>query len=700
MNDAGGVRNGADRRIDVAAMITVCLVTLLLIGVLGRIVLLQARPGDRLEGYAANRVATRPVMGYRGEILDRRGRLLSTTRLGYRTFVDPEQIDPEQLDELIVSLAGVIDVPAEEVGRRIVRAVSLNVQRRSEGDAARAEVRGLGAIWDWWGRERSEQVVPLEPLAADRLEETAEEPAPLIRYVAIGDVLTEQQAAAVRALSLPGVHLERRPVREYPGGSAVASLVGKVGFEHTGLLGVEHTMEGTLHASDGAARYVKDASGRPLWIERGQWTPASHGTSVRLSIDLELQRIATEELGRGIETADAAGGRLVLIDPATGEVLSMVDMYRDIGDVPEFPWVDAKPAPGAAPVKRYDPWVAPRYRTLAADASREIHPALGRNRCVEDIYEPGSTFKPFVWALVTEAGLVPPDEVFDTEGGRWLYIRHGSSRLIEDVTRRDEMAWTEVLINSSNIGMVKGSSRMEHRALRDGLLRFGFGSRTGIDLPGEGAGMITPQSRWTYWTQESVSFGHEVAVTPVQMARAFCAFARVGELAGTIPPVRLRAVEDEGGDVYIRALPSSVAALTRESMREVAAKVELNMGRVDPEEPADGWRYLMFGKSGTAEIPLGRAPEGKKRPPGSSGYFDNQYNSSFVAGAPLAAPRLAIVVVIDDPGPGLVRDRQHYGSWVAGPVARRVLERSLRYLGVDPERTPEFDPPAETVAAR
>jgi cell division protein FtsI/penicillin-binding protein 2 len=375
-----------------------------------------------------------------------------------------------------------------------------------------------------------------------------------------------------------------------------------------------------------------------------------------------------------------------MMDPETGEILAMVDLYRELGQLPEFPWVDAKPTPGAPTPPPYDPYDSHRYRTLAADPGREIHPALGRNRCVEDIYEPGSTFKPFVWSLLTESGLVTPDEVFDTEGGRW---RTKYGRPINDVTRSDEMTWTEVLINSSNIGMVKGSSRMGFTELRTGLLRFGFGTKTGIGLPGETGGLMTTQAKWTHWTQESVAYGHEVAVTPVQMARAFCAFARSGEMAGTLPTVRLMAAEPgiAERDALVRALPADTASMTRRALRHVAEKVEQNMA-ANPESPEAGWRYQMFGKSGTAEIPLGRAPEGKRRPRGSTGYFDNQYNSSFVAGAPLEGPRLLVVVVIDDPGPDLVASRHHYGSRVGGPVARRVLERSLTYLGVEPDVAP------------
>ncbi len=710
----------ADSRIDLIVRLTGWGVSLLMVAVLARVAFLQIAPSEQLQPYAQNQTASRPVQGYRGEILDRRGRLLSTSRLGYRVFVDPERLNRKKLDETIIQLAKATDQPVEVVGQRLVRAVSINDTRRSALQPIESPEKGISqTIRVWLGGgmkvpQRSlavasnpsvSEVSSVEPVAEAEAGETTaeiieeEEPKPLIRYVVIGNILTETQVAAVRRLGLRGVHLERRPVREYPGGDVIASIIGKVGVEHVGLMGAELSLDNALEASNGTARYVRDASGRPLWIERGQWTPATHGSTQRLAIDLELQRIAQEELDRGMEDADAAGGRLVMMDPMTGEILAMVDLYRDVGELPEFPWVAKEPDPDAPSMPEYDPYNTVRCRTLADDPGRAIHPALGRNRCVEDIYEPGSTFKPFVWSLLTESGLVTPDEVFDTEGGRW---RNKYGRAFNDVTRRPEMTWTEVLINSSNIGMVKGGSRMDFAPMRTGILRFGFGTTTGIGLPGETAGLVTSVAKWSHWTQESVSYGHEVAVTPVQMARAFCAFARSGEMAGTLPTVRLLAV-DPGraqSDAIIRALPTDIATLTRKTLRHVAAKVEKNMA-ADPDLPESGWRYQMFGKSGTAEIPLGRAPKGMKRPRNSTGYFDNQYNSSFVAGAPLESPRLLVVVVIDDPGPERVEAKEHYGSRVAGPVARRVLERSLTYLGVVPDVALEPDTePEQALATR
>jgi cell division protein FtsI/penicillin-binding protein 2 len=182
--------------------------------------------------------------------------------------------------------------------------------------------------------------------------------------------------------------------------------------------------------------------------------------------------------------------------------------------------------------------------------------------------------------------------------------------------------------------------------------------------------------------------GHEVAVTPVQMVRAFSAFARPGDLAGTIPGVHFTAVDPETVNKESkRSILAKTAELTRKTMYGVAQKVDDKAFR-DESGKVIPPKYDWFGKSGTAEIPVGKAPKGYKRPAGSDGYYRGQYNSSFIAGAPLASPRLVVVAVIDDPGPSLIAKKHHYGSWVAGPVVRRVMERALPYLGVKPTAVP------------
>lgn len=669
-------------RADRVIVVVVIGVLVGMVAVLARVAQLQLAPPDRLSQVMPRRESIRPVEGYRGELHDRVGRLVATSRMGYRVFIDPVTFSERTaaqvragvptVDEAIFDLAQAIELNPAEVGNRVMSALSYNrdvlMGKSIEAGVSRSraddEISGLEVL-----------LSALQARAAVPEERREFDARGLRRYLVMSDILLPHQIAAVQAMRLPGVHLERRAVREYPGGDLVASLVGKVGFEQVGLLGAERLLDEKLIAHDGRVRYVRDAWGRPLWIERGAIEPPTHGTSIRLSIDLELQRIAVRELERGVEDADAAGGRIVVIDPDTGEVLAMADLYRDVPDLAEYPW-QPKDATG--------PWSVPRnrYRTLPPDPGRSVHPGLGRNRCVEDVYEPGSTFKSVVWTLLTDAGLAKPSEVIDTEGGRW---RTSYGRRIEDVTKRSVMTWSEVLEHSSNIGMAKVAERMTPAALHSGITRFGFGSRTGTQLPGESGGIVTRLRNWTKYSHTSVPFGHEISVTPVQMVRAYAALVRTGDLAGTLPNLRMTAPTDRdpANAVMERVVGERATAEAREAMRRVAEKIEQRMAS---EAPPGGWRYPMLGKSGTAEIPLGAAPEGFRRPRGTKGYYDRQYNSSFVAAAPIQRPRLVVIVVIDDPGPERVRARTHYGSAVAAPVVRRVLEQSLRYLGVEPEQ--------------
>lgn len=641
---------------------------------------LQLAPPGQLAEHVQARVTRATLPGVRGEILDRRGRLLSTTRIGYRAFIDPT-LFPDPPEDAIIRLADALGVMPEEVGEPVMSKVAVNDARLA-----------LFPEPDKVDQQSLSEMLRQMFSEGERDDAAADSPR-LVRYVPVGPVLDEAGVDAVKALKIPGVHLERRDIREYPGGPLVASVVGKVGDEPKWSIGAERILNEQLLGNSGKAEYVRDAQGRPLWVEPGHWNPARRGQDARLSIDLELQRIAHEELMKGIAEADAAGGRCIMLDPLTGEVLAMVDIVIERDDLVPYVWepLDPKAPRPSLPTGS----TRPRYKTLADDPARKIHPALARNRCIEDVYEPGSTFKSFIWSVITERGLAKASEVFDTEGGRW-FTSYG--RYIEDVTKRDVMTWQEVLVNSSNIGMVKAGERMTFQQMHEAITRFGFGSRTNIGLPGEGAGIITPVKRWSKYSQTSVPIGHEVAVTPIQMVRAFSSFARPGDLAGTLPDVTLRAADPESVTIPVvnRVLPTEIAMLTRETLGGVTHNVEERMKLQARQHQMEGesqiaanWRYLLFGKSGTAEIPLGKAPKGMRRPRGTSGYFDGQYNSSFIAAGPTEDPRLVCLVVIDDPGPQRVRSRTHYGSMTAGPVVRRAMERALTYLGAPPSPIPD-----------
>jgi cell division protein FtsI/penicillin-binding protein 2 len=541
--------------------------------VLARTAQLKLLPSARLREHMSPRVSSSPELARRGDLLDSRGRVLATTTVGYRLFVDPTKV--EDLQTIAVDLGTLLGEPPVELDKKIL------------------------------GRSSP-------------------------RYAVIDHLLEAPQADAVRKAQLSGVGLEPRLVRRYPNGETGAAVVGLVGFEHTGLSGAEHVFDQRLAPREGRLTYLRDVRRRALWIEPSGYEPADNGRDVHLSIDLVVQRIAERHLALGVERHNAGGGRVVVLDCVSGEILAMSDV---LGDRPGEPMI--------------------------RDPARAMHPALGRNRCVSDPYEPGSTMKPFVWAAVTEMGRADPGEVIQTP--RSGPYRTGYGRLVRDVHNHGSISWRDVLVRSSNAGMSMVVERLSHDELRDAIGRFGFGAETGCGVPGESPGLVTPPSRWSRYTQTSVAMGHEIAVTPVQLVRAFSAFARDGTLA----PIRITA-EDASGMPFAfrrRACGEAVADLVRRVLRQVVIE---GTGR-----PAQSQRYRLFGKSGTAQLP----------DPANGGYHEDRYVSNFIAGAPFEAPRIVVLCVIDDPD----KSRGHYGGRVAGPIVRDIIDETLEYLGVPPD---------------
>lgn len=685
-------RPRADRTVWISRLFT-GVATLVLLVVVGRVAQLKTAPSDDLLPYISDRVTREVEPSARGDLLDRRGRPLSMSEVGYRVIIDPVAAE-RRMDVVIAALAESMGVPTEEIGEPLVRAVAANQQARAEagldelpsGEAGPTPDTFMARLTRAFERAKLSWEAGGERNAGPRVSQK--------RYLPVGPMLDREIANLVRERGLPGVLLEKRLVRQYPGGDDVASILGKVGFGHVGLLGAERSLDERLRGTDGRIGFVHDSGARPVRIDAETTVRGERGEDVSLSLDLELQRIAIEELQRGMEDADAAGGRLVMMRPETGEIVAMVDLYREVPGLVPFPWVDPETPTEAWPALPPE-GERPRYATLPPDDREGKHPAMWRNRCVEDIYEPGSTFKSFVWASAWQMGVIADGERLSTRPYTTPF-----GRTIDDVTKRDEQDWRSILVHSSNVGMFKMSERITHGQLHGIVDRFGFGSVTRIGLPGESPGIVTPLEKWTDYSHTSVVIGHEVAVTPVQMVRAFGAYARTGERAGTLPHLRLTVptASELSAEPVVRVLDPEVATLTRGVLVGVADRMQASMGRQFPDTPEPG--YTLFGKSGTAEIPVVppfvrdedgeilRDEKGRRiqmgRPRGAGGYFSEQYNSSFIGGAPAEDPRLVVLVVIDDPGPDRVRQRQYFGSSTAGPVVRRVVERSLRYLGVPP----------------
>jgi len=449
------------------------------------------------------------------------------------------------------------------------------------------------------------------------------------RYVVIDHDLGPERLKTLRRLgwpgAMPGLATETWLVRAYPHGELAGQLLGFAGFDGDGLEGLERAFEARLQPAPGHLALRRDVRGRALRAETSRYHPPHDPAPVRLAIDAVIQAGAETILAEVLERYRAEAAQLIVMDPHTGQVLAMVNQ------------------PG------FDPG------HLA-----EARPADWRNRCVTDLFEPGSTFKPLVWAAAVEAGRARPGEPIDcTESGFYVTPR---GRRLRDTRGHGVMSFAEVLVHSSNIGMAIVAQRMGHSELRRAVRRFGFGRRTGSGLPGEARGLITPPDRWNHYSQTSVPMGQEVAATPLQITRAFCALANGGLLVdpiirapaeGTSPPP----------PVYERVLSPAVADLTRRVLRQVMTE---GTGRRAQSE-----RYAMFGKSGTAQV---ADPEG-------GGYLPDRYIASFVAGAPAEDPAIVVGCFVHAPDPEI----GYYGGLVAGPAVRRVVEKTLAHLGYPPE---------------
>jgi cell division protein FtsI/penicillin-binding protein 2 len=302
-----------------------------------------------------------------------------------------------------------------------------------------------------------------------------------------------------------------------------------------------------------------------------------------------------------------------------------------------------------------------------------------RNRVLTDPYEPGSTFKPFLAGPAVEQKVIRVGEVLPVHGPHYV-TSYG--RRITDVHGYDQLAFWDVLVKSSNIGMSMLGERMGNEKLNAAIRSFGFGHQTGIELPGEDPGRINPISKWTKYSTESVSQGYEVMVTPLQLCRAFCAYANGGHLVtpriikGTLDPAGQIVSETES--TRLQLTPSVIDPQTALDVRRVLCDTLVR----GTATKARSKTWNIFGKTGTAHVSGGKG-----------GYSDSKFTSSFVGGAPFENPRLVIAFIIHEPDKSLA----HYGGTVAAPGASKLLERALAYMQAP--SSPDLPVPPAQVAA-
>ncbi|MFO1318551.1 MAG: penicillin-binding protein 2 [Burkholderiales bacterium] len=419
-------------------------------------------------------------------------------------------------------------------------------------------------------------------------------------------------AARVMKVAAPGVLLQREHRRYYPEGDVLAHVLGFTDVDDKGQEGIELTYQSWLGGIDGSRRVIQDRKGRVIEDVESVRAP-QQGRDMALSIDLKLQYLAYRELKNAVTIHKARAGSIVVLDVRTGEVLALAN------------------------VPTYNPNNRGRLETERA-----------RNRALIDLFEPGSTLKPFTVAAALESGLVRPESVIQTAGGALTLAGH----TIRDAHASGNLTVSQVIQKSSNVGTARMALSMPPRTLWETLSASGFGTAPHVGFPGEAGGRLRDHHAWRPIEQATMSYGHGISVSLMQLARAYTIFCNDGQL---MPLTLLKRTQPVAGMPVI-------SAKTAQQVREMLQLVT-QPGGTAPRAGVVGYRVA--GKTGTAHKLV------------NGSYAADRYASSFVGFAPASAPRLLVAVLIDEPSAG-----QYYGGQVAAPVVSAVMAGALRVLAV------------------
>ncbi|HAJ89237.1 MAG TPA: cell division protein, partial [Pseudomonas sp.] len=440
--------------------------------------------------------------------------------------------------------------------------------------------------------------------------------------------LTPEQGQEILDLKIPGVYAQEEFRRFYPAGEVAAHVVGFTDIDDRGREGMELAYDEWLAGVPGKRQVLKDRRGR--LIKDVQVTKnAKPGKAMALSIDLRLQYLAHSELRNVVHEYGAKAASLVMVDVKTGEILAMANQ----------------------------PTYNPNNR-------RNLQPAAMRNRAMIDVFEPGSTVKPFSIAAALATGKYQPDSVVNTLPG-WMRIGRYT---IRDVSRGGMLSLTGILMKSSNVGISKIALDIGAEPVYAVMQQAGFGQDTGLGFPGERVGNLPNHRKWRDAETASLAYGYGLSVTAVQLAHAY---AVLGNQGTNVPLSLLRLDRAQDG---VQVIDKQISGTVLQMLRAVVE--EEGGGGARAKVPG----YHVGGKSGTA-----------KKISGTGGYTKDAYRSFFAGVAPLSNPRIAAVVVVDEPSKG-----QYYGGLVAAPVFGKVMARALRLMNVAPDNLP---PPAELQTA-
>jgi cell division protein FtsI (penicillin-binding protein 3) len=443
-------------------------------------------------------------------------------------------------------------------------------------------------------------------------------------FVWLARKLDPEQGHRLEHMPMEGIGLVMEGRRFYPKGPLLAHVLGFAGMDGEGLEGIERRYESQLHGEKRVVILQRDAMGRTVFPKgQAEQVPAA-GHSLVITVDEVIQYIAEKEVEEAVTKAHAKSGTVIVLDPQTGAVLAL------------------------AISPRFDPNAV---ASLTADR--------WRNRALTDTYEPGSTMKALVAAAALEEKVMKPSTMLYGENGRMTI----ANTVIHDHEKLGWMTFAQVIQKSSNIGAAKTGMALGDQRLYRYLQAFGFGQKTEIDLPGEVGGMVKHPREWGRRSLASISMGQEIGVTPIQMVSAVAALANGGVL---MKPYVVSEVRDAQGKALRQILPQvKRRVVSPETARTVTSILEgVVTDGTGAKAAIPGFRVA--GKTGTAQ----------KIDPRTGAYSSTLFVGSFVGFVPADNPRLAMIVVIDEP------QGESWGGTVAAPVFRRVGEQVLNYLGV------------------
>jgi cell division protein FtsI (penicillin-binding protein 3) len=445
-------------------------------------------------------------------------------------------------------------------------------------------------------------------------------------FVWIKRKISPKEVTRVKALGFEGVGFTTETRRYYPGREIGAHLIGFAGADNQGLEGLERKYDAVLKGPQHTLVQMRDALGRPFYLSR----PTSQGPEMHdlvLTIDKDIQYRAQQALKAAVTKTRAKSGQSIILNPETGEILAM------------------------AVVPLFNPNIFWKYK-----------PHQWRNRTLTDSYEPGSTVKPFLLAAALESRIVSPQSTFYCEQGEFQFANH----IIHDTKGFGTLTASDIIVFSSNIGAVKMGQKLGYQKFVTSLKKFGFGSKTGIDLGGETSGFIRPSKQAKEIDQANIFFGQGMTASSLQIVVAMAAIANGGKL---MRPFVVKAIRDQSGRVVKEMKPRVIRrVISPQTAKKVARILEGVVGEDGTAPLAAISGYRVAGKTGTSQ----------KVDPRTKSYSKTDYVAIFVGFVPADKPRMVILMTVDEP------KGKPYGGLVAGPAFREVGAWALNYLGVTP----------------